>query len=515
MKKHFIRNRKVRYGGITAILTVLIVTVTLLANAVFETLASRYSWYTSLNRSFSFEVSENTYTYLEEVFSASPESDIEIIFCDLEENILASATQRYIFATADDLATHFEGRIKITFRDILSNPTTVKQYATSFNPITGETSTVSISETSVILVADGYHRVYSNQEFFVFKEDDTSQLWAYNGERKLAAGIMRAFLEEIPVACITTNHGEAYYDYEFVYLLDDAGYSVAYIDLLEDEIPENCNLIISYNPHTDLIADDITAASETEILDKFLAEDGNSFLVFFDNETPNLPTFESYLAEWGISFAYHTQQVTTKGETYDFRYMVYDSKQSLTSDGYTIYAEPVTTGVMADFSTGLVRKTVFKNATAMKPAPLYSNNGDGSYTNGDRTFYSLYQSSDSSVSWAYGKPVSGDNAILMGVTEQNRNGATSYVGALSSVEFSTESFLQSAVYGNSDVLMRYFELLGNDNTPEGLAIKPFESTDISTLTTADMLRWTLALSITPAVVISAVAVIILVKRRNA
>ena len=57
--------------------------------------------------------------------------------------------------------------------------------------------------------------------------------------------------------------------------------------------------------------------------------------------------------------------------------------------------------------------------------------------------------------------------------------------------------------------------IGGRTTPAGLTIKPFASYDISTITTAQMLRWTLALAITPAAVTLVVAVCILIKRRRA
>ena len=44
MRKHFIRNRKVRFGGIAAVLTALVIAVTVLANAIFSTLADRYGF---------------------------------------------------------------------------------------------------------------------------------------------------------------------------------------------------------------------------------------------------------------------------------------------------------------------------------------------------------------------------------------------------------------------------------------------------------------------------------------
>ena len=56
---------------------------------------------------------------------------------------------------------------------------------------------------------------------------------------------------------------------------------------------------------------------------------------------------------------------------------------------------------------------------------------------------------------------------------------------------------------------------GKEYTPEGLTIKPFSSQEISTVTTRQMLVWTIALAATPAVVIASAGILVLVKRRNA
>ena len=166
--------------------------------------------------------------------------------------------------------------------------------------------------------------------------------------------------------------------------------------------------------------------------------------------------------------------------------MVQDNAHSLTSDGYTIYGEAVDQGHSAEILKGLQRPVIFKDATAIKAAQGFLNNGDGSYTKGDRTLYSLYESSNSSSCWANGKAVDGGNAMLMTLTEQKLSGGSSYVGVIASADFSEETFLQSAVYGNNDALMRTFSQMGKELTTEGLVIKPFASTDISIITTAQM-----------------------------
>ena len=514
MKKTFIRNRKVRYGGITLALTLLVITVTVLANAVFGTLAKRYTWYSRMISEGSYDVTEDCYALLGEAFEAVPSKAVEIIFCDLpnEENAMEDSTLDYVYKTALSLAARYPERIRVTCYDIWTNPTTVKKYTSMEDPFTGETTEISIKSNSVILVSEDYHRVYSYMEFFVFANDaDTSSVWAYNGEKKLAAGILRAINADSQVVCLTNNHGEAFYDYELLYLLDDAGYVIRYIDLHHEEIPENCHLIISYNPNSDLIADEISAKSEIDILEQFLSREGNSFLVMLENGTPCLPNLERFLESWGVDCDYYTDRATENS----YRYMVQDAAQSLTSDGYTIYGEPVKEGNSGTILEGLARPVVFKNATSLGAAQGFINNGNGSYTKENRTLYSLYESSDSSSCWANGKVVDGGNAMLMTLTEQKLTKGSSHVGVIASADFSEKTFLQSAVYGNSDTLLRTLDHVGKDLVPEGLTIKPFSSTDISTITTAQMLRWTLALSLIPAAVFTVVGVVVLVRRRRA
>lgn len=516
MKKTVIRNRKMRYGGIAVLLTLLVITVTVLTNAAFGKLAKRYTWYTPLEAPVTYDVSEACYGLLGNVFSSvtanGGSAQAEIIFCDTAKNLVEDPTQKYVYESATQLAARYPNNIKITCYDIWTNPNTVRKYSSTLNVQTGEMVESRLKSTSVIVTdMANYHRVYSLEEFFVFKDGDTSQLWAYNGEKKLASAILRAVDPSEPTVCLTNNHGEVFYDYELMYLLDDAGYNLRFIDLYNEEIPENCKMIVSYNPNTDMVVkDELSAISETEKLDAFLSKAGNSFLVFLENGTPNLPNFEAYLSGWGVAFFYHNV-----GDR-SYRYMVQDASQSLTSDGYTIYGKAAQEGKGAEILAGLSDTVVFKNATAMKNSATFISNGDGSYTDGNRTLYSLYTGDKNAVCWANGASVaSGSNAILMSLTEQNLTNGCSYVGVVASADFSEESFLQSAVYENTDLLMRTFHTVGKTYTPEGLTIMPFESTDISTVTTRQMLWWTIGLTLTPAVVVTATAVFVLIKRRRA
>ena len=523
MKKRFIRNKKVRYATVAATLTVMVILVAVLANAVLSSVIERYDLYTSLTPTLAFEVSEDCYKVLEEAFETQRQQDgkvpeIEILFCNLEESVKAEGSENYyLYHTALELAERFEN-IKLKFYDIYVNPTPLKPYTVSKNPLTGEDVETTINSTNVIVVSEGYHRVYSWTDFYVFEGEESTEPWAYSGERKLSSALMHAVDKEPRLACLLTNHGEVFYDYELPTILDDAGYTVVYLDLYklyqdEGTIPENCDLIISYNPNTDLVDDELSKISEKKILDEFLAKEGHSFFIFLENGTPNLPNFESYMQAWGIDTLY-AQNATTG---VDYRYMVQDTSGSLTSDGYTIYGY-ATTQEDNRFLDSANEYVIFGDATALAVTGQgYTSRQDGTYVSmdGTRTLYPLYRTSDKATFWANGQAYGGGSCILMSLTEQQNAGGSSYVGVVSSVDFATRNYLQSAVYDNGDVLLTLFEEIDGRSTPTGLTIKPFASYDISTVTTAQMLRWTIALALIPAVTVFAAAAVVLIKRRRA
>ncbi len=521
MKRKFIRTKKARFGGISALLCVMVLVVAILVNVVVSAVVERYTLYTPMVDELAFDVTEDCYALLETVFdSATPKGgkapEVKILFCDVEENVKSDeSTNYYFYHTVKQIADRFDN-VKIECHDIFANPAPVKKYMTMENPLTGEPIETDLHADSIIVVCGDYYRVYAANSFYVYSAEDPENAWAYAGEKKLTAAIMHAVSPEKHVAALLNNHGEIFFDYELLNLLNDAGYTVLYLDLYQDKIPENCDLLISYNPNTDLLTgEQLSDVSEMDILDAFLAEDGNSFLVFLENGTPSLPNFEKYLAEWGVATDYKKNETT--GVSY--RYMVQDAGGALTSDGYTIYGESM--GEMSERFTNAPENpyVVFRNATSLSVTNEgYRDGGNGTYTSlsGNRTLYPLYRSSEDAQCFANGLAVDGGSSILMSVTEQkNESGGSSHVGVVSSVHFATDKYLQSAVYGNSDVLLHLFGKMGIGTTTEGLNVKPFLVENISTVTTSEILTWTLTLTAVPAVVALVTGIVILVKRRRA
>ena len=443
---------------------------------------------------------------------------------------MENTAQRYVLETAEDLERAFPGLITVSYVNIWTNPGAVQKYKS--NTLT------NIYSTNVIIESGTEFRVYTLNSFFVFNDTDSTDPWSYNGEKKFAAGILAVIKAESPIACVTINHGETFKDYELFYLLDDAGYIVQTIDLANQEIPEDCRLMVVCNPTSDFLTKDgISDVSEIAKLNTWLDE-LNTLLVFMSPDSPVLPNFEEYLEEWGVKYDRHTDE---DGNTYP--YMIKDATQSLTADGMTIIGEYTTKGLGASLhedmrKVGVPAKVIFKNSMSISYSDTYqvvdySNEADATdtfrygsyYSNGvSRAIYDVFTSSPNAVAVANGEQVKSATNLepfkLMTVTREtqmvsNQDADYSYVIACASTDFISADMLQSIVYGNSDMLGSTLRAVGRETVVVDLAHKPFDKTQIETLTTAQANQYTVILTVIPALIVVVLGVFVVVRRKYA
>ena len=496
------------------LLTVLLLVCILLANTLVDRLADRYGWFADLHPEQSFPVGEQSGALVKAALDAAGEgATVQLHFCDSPENLEKASLVSYVFATAREFAAR-EERIELVYHDILLDPGSVSAFRTNMviDPETGVEveQTVTLQKSSVIVAAGNYHRAYAASDFFVW-ESGSSTPTAYSGEKKLASGILRAVAPATPVACLTNNHGEAYYDYEILYILDDAGYRLDYIDLTASPIPEECSLLVCFNPNNDLAVENgVSAISEPEMLDAFLSTPGHALLLFLENGTPVLPNLDAYLSSWGIAPCY----AGGNGGEPAYRYMIRDEMGSLTSDGYTIFGSANEKEFAGGLTSGISHAPVFPNASGFRVASGFLPQTDGSFAKGDRRVAMVYESGGDAVAWGNGKAVDADPVGLMAYGEQTLEGGVSRIAVVFSVNFATEEWIQPGAYGNTDVLLRLTGKMSGMANTEGLAAISFPSSVMHGLSRGARIGWTLTLILTPAVVVAAVAVPILVRRKH-
>ena len=489
--------KALRHGGVTVALTVLIVVVVILLNASVTSLAMRYGWYINMNPTLLYPVTDTCYDYLDEFVIPKTNEDIRIIFCDEEENIRGDVTQSYVLNTAEELAAAYPDTVKLEFLNVWENPKIAREYGVT-------------ASTSVVVACGETSRVCTLRDFFVFPAGDTETPSAYNGEKRFAVAMKAVVSPDAPVAYLTLNHGESTEDYALMYALTDAGYMINYLDALSFDIPEDCGLLVSYNPARDFTAvDGVSGYSEIDKLDAYLRE-GGKFMYFVSADTFAAGGFthiETYLAEWGVTFAHDTG-----AEGVEECFAIRDTAHSITTDGYTLLGRipEAASDIMADVD-GVIRVA---NATAIQIPEAFAVSGD-TYVSGTRTLTPLLRSYAGAEAWAGGRPVdrTAEGYDLITLTEDSATGASVLV--CSSTEFAIEATLQGGGYGNASFLLSAITAMGKEEVPVGLKSQPFSDDTIHILTTAQARNITIALVAVPVLIVTVWGLIVLIRRRFA
>ena len=556
-------SRKLRYGGVTLALTTLILAVVIIVNVIFTALAQKFLWYADLTPELLFTLSDNcvdliangddtyeqSFSPIEMVDKARAEKRaadpsfkdedlmIRVIFCDDPDAWEETTSSRYVYETAKQLEAKFPDYISVENHNVIWNPSAVSKYG------------IYVGTTSVIVEFGTEYRVRDVRSFYTYSDSTSTEPWAYNGEKIFASSILAVTRAESPVACLTTNHGERLSDTELLTTLDTAGFQVQELNLSTDEIPENCRLIVVFDPQTDFLVRDGFSSDVDEIdkLDRFLDED-NSLMVFMSPDlTSPLQNFEAYLEEWGVS--YDRQKTEEAGQTTYHPYIVRDTTQSLTVDGYTIKGEYYTKGgegaqLTYDMTNEVVNPPmmVFRDAMSISFSELYSPehyvdeesgvtydyagyNVDGTY----RKVYDVFTTGENAVAMANGQQVAKASAVnplkLMTVSTESRMvvenetlgtgmNETSYVIACGSTDFASQSLLQSNSYGNSTFLEYALRTIGKEPVPVGVKFKPFGDYTIDTITTSEATQYTVVLTVVPALLALGSGIFVIVRRKN-
>ena len=354
-------------------------------------------------------------------------------------------------------------------------------------------------------------------DFYVFNSADTATPIAYNGEKSLATGILHVAQKNTPIAYLTVNHGETMTDSSFLNLLVDAGYTYNYLDLMNFDIPEDCELLVTYNPVKDFAVNDgISVKDEIAKLDAYL-EDGGAYMVFVNSDTfvaGEFVNFETYLEGWGVDFMH------SPVAGIEHCYTIKDTSQSLSVDGYTVLGNYTTCSRGANIAQAAgYSPVVFSRATCISPASGFAAAGDGTYASGSCTLSPILTSGENAEAWAGGKAVANASAenpfIMMTLSEKQVSGGTGYILTCTSTTFADEDALNSPVYGNGSVLLASIETIGNDRIPTSLTSKPFADSTIDTITVAQKTYITVLLATVPALICFGAGMIILIRRKHA
>ncbi len=494
-----ISHKVLRHGGVTVILTVLITTAVILLNATVTVLALRFGWYINMNPELTFPVTDACYDFLDERVMPDAKEPIRFIFCESEDAILANNTYAYVFSTAEELRDHYPDRITIEHLNVWEQPSAARAWGVT-------------SSDAVVVVSGDRHRVCTLRDFYLFSATDNENPVAYVGDKRFAVAMNAVVSEDTPRAYFTINHGETLTDYSLMYAVIDAGYEVTYLDTLNFDIPDDCALLITYNPTRDYTTDDgVSGVSEIGKLDAYLSG-GGKFMAFVSADTfaaGSYQNLEGYLATWGVKFD-HKPGTNGVEECFAIR----DTAHALTADGYTFVGRIPDTGSGADYMSDITGTLRASNATGISITDDFVSS-NGNYIHGSRTLAPLLCSYAGAEAYAGGRAVdrtdTGYNLVTL--TEDSATDGTVFV--CSSVEFANEASLLSGVYDNGPFLLSAMRVMGKEDAPIRLVAQPFSDNTIHTLTTRQARNITIVLVTLPVLAATVTGLIALTRRKFA
>lgn len=264
--KNLFNNKKIKYATFSSILTILVVTVLIVTNLIFESFNISFDMTDSKSNS----LSETTISYLDEL-----QNDITIY-------PLYKAGEVYKpFEEIFDRYDASSSKITVEYVDPYQNPQFVEKYKTA-----GE----DIPVGSVIVEGNGKSKVVSSQGLI----EQGEYMTIYNLEPRLTNAIIYVNSDKTPKIYVASGHSEVQLGSAIHQALLSANFNIEYVNIKEVGVPSDCDILLLTTPKNDYTKD------ESDKISEFLNNGGNAF-VTFDVVSGQTPNYDSITEKLGLS----------------------------------------------------------------------------------------------------------------------------------------------------------------------------------------------------------------------
>ena len=495
MNKSFTQSRKFKYGSTATLFTIAFIAIVVVFNVIFTALANKYMWYIDMTDKQVFTLSEKAREIMSDITDP-----VNIYFASDPDVLMTgsdSSYMRYIYTTALQLEEAFDN-VNVECVDVVKKPSFFRDFYNTTN--------TQIHTDSVVVESNGEVRIFAAKAFFVTNDDDTSTVWAYNGEHKLISGIMQVTQTDSPQVAFTSQHGEDLANAgDLATLFADNGFTVKDVNLTQDELDDACRILVIYNPMYDFLGSEAEDASFNEIkkIDDFL-DDYGCLLVFCDPQyVDNLKNLNEFLEEWGIAYV---------GQT-----TIRDKEHAMSVDGYSIVAEYQKDNLGASIYSELSSLSTPPMSVIRKSMPIDILWESGGGLSGSRDVSSVLKSYPTSELVVDGQVTEVGSYNLMTISRETRivdnEYYYSYVIAAGSPSFADKQYVVSNTYANKDILSAAMKAVGRERVLTSLTFKPFDSDDI-TITTDQANKWTAAMTLVIPAITALCGIVVVVRRKH-
>ena len=372
-KKPF-NKKKLKYGSVAVIITVVFIAVVVFVNLIAEILTDKKNLKLDLTAQKYYEVSQDTIDYIKDV-----KKDVVIDVMYQKENFEKSSYMKMVLETLNKYQQNSD-HIEVEFHDIVSEPDVINKYSDVYSG--------TIQQGSIVVACGDRVKVISSiDDLFTidtssYYQTGSSTITGYKGEQELTSAVMSVTDANPKKAAFITgyNGSSIYHSYNsnavnsLYNLMNKNGYEISQIDILNDDLsPDDYDIVVLPAPVNDLTTDCISK------LDDFLYNGGkldrNMIYIadIFQYKTPNI---DDFLEIWGIEVG---DSVVYESNA--------DKNQKVTISTGSAEA-PIVSSVDDDFTSEL------SNTKLPIVAPVSRNINLLFDANVDRTTNSLLQTSD-------------------------------------------------------------------------------------------------------------------------
>lgn len=480
-----IKSRKFKYGTLATLFTVIFIVAVVLINMLLGYMTDRFVWEFDMTKESLFEISEDT----KEVIDDLPRDVLITVLSDETNYRDSTELLSNIYEILQRYVALGGGKIQIRYINPNMNPKIFDQY-----------NELGDLNNDYIIVESDLRKTYmAPTSLYNMQVDDETGATYYVGlraEQTLTSALLFVTQESVNTACYVRGHGEQYSMNELDNLLTKMNYDTEVIILAQQDIPENCTLLIISSPDTDYSAEEIRK------IDQFLLAGGDAIVSITPETSTELTNLSALFEEWGVKYRDK---------------VILDNYQSLS--GYPMYVVP-SVALVNNVTDDLNTKNYFAIIPACMPIEM-------TYTEtGSHYVRSLMASS----SHSYAKDL---NEVALGydqaetdevgpfdmcviseyiVSDKNLNYTRSDV-LFCSAGMISDSVLEASNFLNAQFLEKIVDYISEYNDIVVIEDKDFESTTLNILTwQIRVVLWVVVIALPLAIL--AIGVIIWSKRRH-
>ncbi len=280
-----IKSRKFKYGTLATIFTVIFIIAIILVNVLLGYMTDRFVWEFDMTKEHLFEISEDTKEIIDDMTR-----DVTITVL-ADETVFRDAEQ--MLSNVYEILQRYEalggGKIKVRYINPNMNPKVFEQY----------NDLGDLGNNYLIVESDLRKKSMSPNSLYNIKVDEESNISYFVGiraEQQLTSSLLFVTQESVNTACWLRGHGEDYSKDQLDSILNKMNYDTQVIILAQDEIPEECTLLIINAPETDYGPDEI------EKLDAFFKRGGDAIVALSPETSVSLTNLTGFFEEWGVHY---------------------------------------------------------------------------------------------------------------------------------------------------------------------------------------------------------------------